>query len=255
MARVRLGIVVRIGVISVLALIVAIPAVALSTTASLASPRSAQPVPSSLTPDPAVDYFVTWDGINVATASSPSSAVSLGLNGVANVLFSWTGGLTGGGPGINDARLQMRYLGFALATRDVTNGAAASSGGIAMNWTAGSIQDLLVGLYGVTASLLTPNGTTIYSENFYVLLTAPYHIVAAAPLILLALGAYEFYAACCSGQHYKTSYRPGRPTYGQTPSSTAPTSPPSAGQAAPGEAPTESPPPPTSQPPSMGGSS
>lgn len=254
MARAWLARAVRVGTISLLALVLALPAVAGSISAATTSPRSAPPTPSSLVPDPAVDYFITWDGVNVASASTPSTAFSLGLNGVTDLLYTWSHVLTGGGPLINDARLQMRYLGFALATRDVTSSVANSSGQIPMNWTAGSIQDLLVGLYGVTASLLAPNGTTIYSENFYVILTAPYRIVAAAPIILLVLGAYEIYAACCSGGHYRAAVRPGRPTYGQIQSPAAPVSPPPAAPAPAAGVPPEAPPPPSPPPPSMGGS-
>ena len=204
---------------------------------------SAAPAGSGLgvsTADAAVTVpTVTWNGVNISDYSTASSAVSVAFNQAINVRFAWDPA-DPAMQGVNDARLAMVYLGFALSTRDVspTPGPGAPSSAT-MNWSVGAIQYLVEGVFGVTASLLA-NGSTVWSQSFYVRLVAPFSILAALPLILLVLGAYELYALARSGRHAV----PAKPVV-RTP-------PPEAGSATPSPpgaagAPTE--PPPADEPP------
>jgi hypothetical protein len=173
---------------------------------------------------------VTWNGANVNTASGASSAIGFNFGNTANVLFSWTIQVTPGGsasaPSITDARLQMIYLGAALATRDVTpiGPPSSLSNTAVMNWSTGELTYVLEGVYKITASLLS-NGTTEWSESFYLHATAPYSLLAAFPIILIVLGIWELYAVARSGRFAVLSKRGAPPP--SAPPTTPPTTPPS----------------------------
>ena len=148
-----------------------------------------------------VNATVTWNGANVCSGGSASSAFSVDLTQPIGLRYNWSGPV-GHALSLNDARLQMFYFGFPLATRDVTTvgGVAGSSGSFVMNWTPGVIAYVLEGLFGLTASLLATNGTTVFSEDFFVHANAPYGILAALPLLLILLGIYEVYNVARSGR-------------------------------------------------------
>jgi hypothetical protein len=215
----------RLAAIALLAVIVLLPTASLGAAASGVSPgvgAAAQPEQSATT--------VTWNGANVATASSASSALSIGFNAAADVQFRWSPTTF---PGVTTARLAMVYFGFALSTRDVppiANGGGPSDSAV-MNWTVGAIQYVIEGTYGITASLIASNGSTLWSENFYVRLTAPGSIAAALPIILLLIAVYELYNVARSGRYIRLSTK----TKPSPPPSSG--SPPPAAEAGPGDGP------------------
>ena len=183
-----------------------------------------------------VNATVTWNGVNVCSGGSASSAFSVDLTQSIGLRYNWSGPV--GHPlSLNDARLQMFYFGFPLATRDVTTvgGVQGPSGSFVMNWTPGVIAYVLEGLYGLTASLLATNGTTVFSEGFFVHANAPYGILAALPILLIVLGIYEVYNVARSGRQAalpKTAKPPGPPP---PPESGAGSGPNGAGTPPPGE--------------------
>ncbi len=186
----------RWAVVAVLLMLIALPAVAFS---ALAQPTGGGPgltQPAQGVPE------VTWNGVNVDTATSPSSALTITYNAAANVLYSW--GATNPA-GVATARLAMIYFGFALSTRDVAPVQTPLGPGTSavMNWTVGPIQYLVEGIYGVTASLIAGNGSTLWSENFYLKLTAPGSILAAVPIIVILIIVYELYNAARSGRYIR----------------------------------------------------
>ncbi len=144
---------------------------------------------------------VTWNGANICTSTSSSSALSVDLSQTDHLRYNWS---VSAGPSLNitDARLAMFYFGFPVATRDVTQTGArvSTSGTIAMDWTPGAISFVLAGLYSLTASLLDSNGTTVWSESFFVNVTAPYTILAVLPIVLLLIAVYEIYSVARSGR-------------------------------------------------------
>lgn len=195
-----------------------------------------------------VTASVTWDGSNIATASSASSAFQIHVGGVANVLFTWSSPPLSSNS-IDDARLQMFYFGFSLITRDVTQTAGTASGHVPMNWSTGALAYALEGTYRVEASLLASNGTTMWSETFWVDLVAPYYILALLPIVFILIIIYEIYNVATVGKHAALA---ARAADGGAPPASPPAAPTSSS-----ETPTESPPPatpPPSAPPSGGAS-
>jgi hypothetical protein len=154
---------------------------------------------------------VTWNGANVLNYTSPTSAVHIGFNGVVNVHYAWTSTLgTAAPPTINDARLQIFYFGFALATRDVVDSAAlpATSGQFTMNWSTGALEYILEGSYRLVASLLAPNGTTVWSQTFWAFVAAPFYIGALLPIVLILIVVWEIYNLATVGRQAVLGKRP-----------------------------------------------
>ncbi len=208
--------------------------------ASVASPTSST-THDSLAPAATSGLYAqaTWNGANVRNYASATSAAHIGFNGVANVYYNWSslGGVAGvGAPSftINDARLQIFYFGFSLATRDVVDSAAvpATTGSFTMNWSTGALQYLLEGSYKLVASLLAPNGTTMWSQAFWVYVAAPFYVGAVLPIVLILIVIWELYNVATVGKYAMLG----------APKSTAP---PPSGEAPASEPPTatESPPP------------
>jgi hypothetical protein len=215
---------------------------------------------SNSRPAVATGYAVTWNGVNVTTASSTSSALSIDFTQSATVLFNWslTTAVTMG-----SAQLQMFYFGFAVTTRTqtVNNPVSGTVGGIPLTWTPLSLAYVLEGLYKITASFIASNGTTMFSESFYVRANALYGFVAAIPIVLLILVIYEVYALVRSGRYAmlgrkETGSPPATPPP-QTPEGTAPSeaAAPSGAPSTPGAEPPDSTPPADSSAPPSGGSS
>ena len=209
---------VRVALAAVaLALLVSAPLGALATS----SPSRVTTIAATPASGP-ITATVTWDGVNIATANTTSSAFHISFNGAVNLLYSWSQPvLTAAAWSVNDARLQIFYFGFALGTRDITTTVGRTTGSIVMgNWSTGPLQYILEGTYMLTASLIATNGSTAWSQSFWVDVAAPFYILAVLPLVLVLIAIYEVYALCCSGQHYS------RPKVAQ--STTPPATPPSA---------------------------
>jgi hypothetical protein len=211
---------------------------AVQTPSATANPSTSGPIAAT----------VTWNGANVLNYTSPTSAVHIGFNGVVNVHYSWSSNLgTGALVTINDARLQIFYFGFALATRDVVDSAAvpATSGQFTMNWSTGALQYILEGSYRLVASLLAPNGTTMWSQTFWSFVAAPFYIGALLPIVLILIVVWEIYNLATVGRQAALGKRPPSTPSGD--SSTPPSEAPSDAPAAPSADSTD--------PPSSGGSS
>ena len=142
---------------------------------------------------------MTWDGTNVTTATSDSAALSVNFASTITLRYYWSSSSV---YNLSDARLQMYYFGFALSTRDVVNSnpIAGTSGVFTMTWQAGALDYLLEGTYRLTASLLTPSGSSAWSQDFYIHASAPADILAAIPIILLLIVLYEVYGLITSGR-------------------------------------------------------
>lgn len=170
-----------------------------------ASARTAVPGQSS-SGQSTLSAQVTWDGTDVGSYASPSAALSSSFASNIDIHYAWraTAGPSSA-PGlfnISDARLQIFYFGVALVTRDVldANPQAAASGAFDMGWGGSYLEWVTAGIYRLTASLLAPNGTQMWAESFYIHVAAPYVLLAALPLVLIVIGAYETYALLTSGR-------------------------------------------------------
>jgi len=216
------------GSLAVLVLVIlAIALVVVAPLSSLAAPSGGATRTVSATPSAGgLVAKATWNGVNILTANTSSSAFQISFNGAVTINYTWSSPVgAAAGYSINDARLQIFYFGFALATRDITRTVGESSGNLVMgNWSTGPLQYILEGTYLLIASLLDTNGTTAWSQSFWVDSSAPFYILAALPLVLILLAVFEVYALCCSGRHAKL---PSSATGGVTPpSETMPATPP-----------------------------
>jgi hypothetical protein len=171
---------------------------------------------------------VTWNGVNICGSTNQSAALSVDFTQTANLVYTWTTVGEAKAPSLtlNDARLQMFYFGFSIVTRDVTLSGAgpATNGTFDMNWNPGTLTYVFEGLFGLTASLLALNGTTVWSENFFVRATAPYSILAALPIVLIIIGIWELYSVARSGSQAALSTK-GKPPAAPPPAPPAPESP------------------------------
>jgi len=211
----RIGLSVALAVVAVAALLVSVPVPARASPTLAAAPAQTSG---------GVTYTVTWNNVDVSSASTLSSALSIDLSQSANLNYNWTEGAGAAPVTISDARLQMYFLGFAVSTRDqILTNPVAGSGHIPLSWTPVSVAYLIEGAYRLTASFIAPNGTTMWSENFYVRGTAPYGFLAALPIVLLILVIYEVYGLVRSGRYAAI----GRKLEGAPPSTPPPETPPS----------------------------
>jgi hypothetical protein len=170
---------------------------------------------------------VQWNGQDVCSARTTGSPIATTFGQSANVTFFWQYHGTNS-VNLTDARLGMYFLGFPIVTRDVgpIGRSAGASGQFDMNWAPGELTYAFEGLFRLTATIFAPNGSSAFSENFYVKVTAPADVVAILPIALLALGVYEAYNLAISGRQ---ALLPGRPSL---PAPTAPAAPPSTGAGA-----------------------
>ena len=128
---------------------------------------------------------LTWNGVNVNTAPTPSSAIGWTFNTVATVQYVFVGPLTG--VGVSQAYLVILFLGFPTYTKQVVEQTAFGSAGgsITMTYDLTQFKWYLQGLYELHAYLENPNGTTLWSEYFYVRVAQPYDIVVSTVGLLL----------------------------------------------------------------------
>ncbi|HKN05986.1 MAG TPA: hypothetical protein VJ021_00065, partial [Thermoplasmata archaeon] len=239
--RGRVSLAIAVLAFALVGLLLNIPA---STSASSA-PRSATVQPAA-----GVTGDVTWNGVDISTLGTISSALAIDFSQSANLYYNWSNVPA---PGINDARLQMFYFGFAVATRDVSLSVALVTGHVPLNWTPLSIGYVLEGVYRLTASVIAPNGTTMWSQDFYVRGNAPLGVLAVIPIVLLLIAVYEIYGLVRSGRYAALGRKAASPPETPPPSSTPPQTPPKEAET-PAEAPPEAPPDATAEtPPPTGG--
>jgi len=219
---------VRVGVLAAAALLMVLPAIPLAAGASPAPTSGARP-----TSAPGFSANVYWNGADVSSAGSPSSAITISSYASVTVLYFWNSTATGAGEplhlyNVTDARLAMTYFGYALSTRDVPPvlGGTETRGSFDMSWNVGAIQYVLGGTYLVTATLFAANGTNLWSENFYVHLVPPYSLLAIVPILLIIIAIFEVIAIARSGRQAALKAPPSAKP--PPPSSPAPSPPPPA---------------------------
>ncbi|MGI0071226.1 MAG: hypothetical protein ACRECT_04045 [Thermoplasmata archaeon] len=211
----------------VVALLAAGPGAAFASPSARSSTMTVQSAPSAS----GTTATVTWDGSDIANAANSSSAFPISFNGVVNVLYVWSSSHLLTPTLINDARLQIFYFGFALATRDVTQSVGSASGRIVMNWTTGPLEYITEGRFLLTASLLSPNGTTAWSQSFWVDVSAAFYVVAALPIVLILIAIYELYGVAMVGRQAALKRKKGGPPTATPPTSSAPPSAPATPEA------------------------
>ena len=233
--------------VTVVLVAVALGLLLLAPIGALAAPTGGATVTAQPAQSPSgITASATWNGVNIATANTSSAAFHLGFNGAVTIVYTWSQSLLTAAPwSINDARLQIFYFGFALGTRDIVTTTGQASGTLTMgNWSTGALQYVIEGTFLLTASLLATNGTTAWSQSFWVDISAPFYILAVLPLVLALIAIYEIYALCCSGKHVSMNQgtKPGTGAAATTPATAPAASVPEATEtASPAEAPTPPP--------------
>lgn len=175
----------------------------------------------------------TWNGQPLSTAATEGSAFKIATG--ATVLVKFTYGIPLGGPNVTTARITALYFGAAISTDQVGAHnelvAGSGSGSAVMNWTLGTFTYLLAGVYELRASLVAGNGSTVWSENFYIDATAPDHIESGLTLFLAILGIVELWSIATVGRavRRRPPTAPSAPPTQWQPSGPAPTTPPAAG--------------------------
>ena len=166
------------------------------------SPRTPAVNPTQPSP-PVVVATLRFDGVDASTASTQSSAIPVDLGSALPVAFVWSakGGKLGepGLVAVASERLNVPFVGATVVTNSHTeNGVVLASNGSA-NYAISysSYRWVVEGVYTVLASLVAPNGTTLWSLGFFVHVEAPYHAtvgnvggvaIAAYLLATLVLG-------------------------------------------------------------------
>jgi len=178
-----------------------------------AAPKGASVVPAA--GSSGINANVTWNGMNIGSAGTISSGIMTNFGSAINLVYTWSA-TSGIGPrsgptyNISTARLQMFYFGFPIGTRDVINSnpIADRYGQFNMSWDPGVLQWILTGDYKITASLIAPNGTSEWSQDFFIHVTAPAAIGAAMPILLILVGIWEVYSLARSGRQAAISAPP-----------------------------------------------
>lgn len=187
---------------------------------------AATPLPSTSEPPAPVGYSATWNGANLSKANSAGSAFTVNTNEHVRVNFSFTVGARTAN--ITTARLVVYYFGAEISANSVA--ANPLTGSATMNWTLGTYTYLLQGIYRLSASLVYGNGSTAWSEDFYINAEAAYHIVSGVTIFLVVLALAEVYwiATVARGPRKVRPKGPRPPTPWQenpTPPSTEPPDP------------------------------
>ena len=153
------------------------------------------------TPGPVVTTVtgsLTIDGHPTNGATSVGSAVQLSVGQPLHLLYTYTG--HGGALGVpvvvtvTSATLALQFLGTSLSSWVVDESNPQPQVFGEVNQTVDLTQDryLLAGVYAMVASLTAPNGT-IWSETFYLRISAPYDLVAVT-ILAGVLALYEVVA-------------------------------------------------------------
>ena len=167
-----------------------------------------------------VTATVDWNGVNIDTYPSVSSAASWSFDNIATVTYSWSGATSDGG--ISQAFLVILFLGFPAYTKQQVETPATAAGTISMTYDLTQFKWYLQGVYEVHAYLENPAGNSLFSENFYVRVAQPYDIVVSTVGLLL-LTIAELYLIATVGPRAldktrKTQMTPPKP---ETPEETS----------------------------------
>jgi hypothetical protein len=197
---------------------------------------AAHPSPSRAFASTGITASATWEGHDISSASSASRALAISKGDTAAVVYSYAGPSAAA---VANATLEVTYLGIVLTTsRDAAHGGSAE-----INWSFGVLYDALEGLFQLTASLQYANGSTAWSESFFVFAKAPYLLESGAVVVLLVFAVAETYWGLSAIREARQGSKspppssppasPGGPSSGGSPGSAGPVDSAPAGSAPP----------------------
>lgn len=145
-----------------------------------------------------VEATVFVHGSPTDGATSPASAVPVSLAAPFNVTFRWAAVGIAGLPQfatIGAAKLDLYLFGAVISGREVTvtNPVPSPGGNLSTQADFTYARYLVAGVYLMGASLLDPNGSTVWSGTFYLRITAPYDLTIVSALAGLLI-AFELYS-------------------------------------------------------------
>ncbi len=154
---------------------------------------------------PGFSATVTWNGQNVAGAGTAASAIPTSFGDPASVVFSWSQGgpsLLSASESVSSVQLHVVYLGQQVWSRDQVfqpaDARAIDNTTLGADLTSG--QYLIEGVYEVTAQIVSVGNGTLWSENFFLHVTAPDQLTLATVGLAL-IAAYELYSLARVGPH------------------------------------------------------
>jgi hypothetical protein len=157
--------------------------------------------PASVTGSAKGDVEVQADGHPTAGAGSVSSAVLISLSTPVNVTFQYaTPGGAGPGLSVAVARLQLIVFDVPAGVKevDLSNVHPATSGTVSVIGDYTYAKYLIEGAYELHALLLDPNGSTLFSETFFINVHEPYDLTVVTVIFGLLI-LYELYAVATLG--------------------------------------------------------
>ncbi len=192
---------------------------------------------------------ILFDGVNIANHGTVGSAIVTNFSGAFSTAFTWTptgtGGLT-----VTQAEIQLLFFGTAIGT---SSGAFLKLGPNSYTLSSDFTQNRYIyeGVYEIVATL-SNNGTTLYSQSFFVWIQATDHLTIVN-IVLILLLILEIYEVAALGR-MKVPKQPAATPPSGGPAAIAPatTPPPSTGGG--GPAPADSTPPAGDASPPSGGS-
>jgi hypothetical protein len=149
---------------------------------------SAGPLP------PTVQGALSFNGVDVRGHGTPGTAITSAASSPGYFDFAWTAvGGKFGTPAfvaVAAARVQVEYLGVIVSTQSAVESPpiVGSAGSANVTADASWAQYLTEGVYYLTGQLVGPNGTTIWSEGFFVHVEAQYHVTLANAGLASAAG-------------------------------------------------------------------
>ena len=146
---------------------------------------------------------VLWNGVDAGRANSPSSAIAASIGDVVTVTFLWNWSGAGAAPySISNLRLHVLFFSQSVYTKDqaFNPARAPTNGSFDLTSDLTASRYLLEGIFLISAEIVSDSSGTVWSEQFYVHVTAPYHLVAAT-LGLGALLVYELVQLVRVGPH------------------------------------------------------
>ncbi|MGP8071698.1 MAG: hypothetical protein ACLPZM_01015 [Thermoplasmata archaeon] len=207
------------------------------------APASSLAAPIRADSSGSVSSTVFFNGVNVSSHTTSGAAIVTNFSGVFSTVFTWTSGIGAAPATVTEGVVSLLFLGIAIGT-STQQQTEAGHGVITLKSDFSQNQYLFEGNYEIQATLQN-NGTTVFTQDFYIWVQATDHLTLVnVALVLIAL--LEIWQVAALGSVKKARQQLG---LGQNPPPTTP-SPAAPSAATPGPAtPPSTSAPPTSPPP------
>jgi len=191
------------------------------------APVSSVSAPLRTASSSSVTSTVVFNGVNVASHTTAGSAIVTNFSGVFSTVFDWTSSPGAAPVFVTEGVLALLFFGEAIGTstqQQPENG----HGNITLKSDFTQNKYLFEGNYEIQATLQS-NGTTVFTEDFYIWVQATNHLTLVnVALILIAI--LEIWQIAALGSVKKArqqlGIKPSPPPSSTPPSTPPPSSPP-----------------------------